>query len=257
MMPACAIIWDYDGTLVDSRHRNLSVNRSIIEDLTGRSWQDFEALHSVANYDAAVARCTNWRDFYQREFGLRENMLESAGRMWTRCHLTDETPVEPFAGVPETLQALAHLPHGIVSQNSRQIIQATLDPLGLGARFEHVIGYEQVAPGRQKPAPDGLLDCLERMTAPGPGAAFYVGDHPTDAMCVARARQEMTARGLEIDVRSIAVLYGGETVDGWPEAPDFLARTPEEIIGIVSRESLCQQSVRGVESVRPELEEMS
>lgn len=257
MMPACAIVWDYDGTLVDSRHRNLSVNRSIIEGLTGRSWQDFETLHSVEHYDAAVARCTNWRDFYQREFGLREDMLESAGRMWTRCHLTDETPVEPFAGVPETLQALAHLPHGIVSQNSQQIIQGTLGPLGLGARFEHVIGYEQVAPGRQKPAPDGLLDCLERMTALGPGAAFYVGDHPTDAMCVARARQEMTARGLEIDVRSIAVLYGGESVDGWPEAPDFLARAPEEIVGIVNRESHCQQPVRGVESARPKLEETS
>jgi len=27
-------------------------------------------------------------DFYQREFGLRVDMLESAGRMWTRGHLT-------------------------------------------------------------------------------------------------------------------------------------------------------------------------
>ena len=256
-MPACAVIWDYDGTLVDSRHRNLSVNRSIIEDLIGRSWQDFEALHSIEDYDDAVARCTNWRDFYQREFGLPEDMLESAGRMWTRCHLTDSTPVEPFAGVPETLQALGHLPHGIVSQNSRQIIEATLDPLGLGDRFEHVIGFEQVAPGRQKPAPDGLLDCLERMTSMGPGAAFYVGDHPTDAMCVAQARQEMVARGLEISVWSIAVLYGGESADGWPEAPDFLARTPEEIVGIVGRESRCQQPVGRVESPAEDLEEMS
>lgn len=256
-MPACAVIWDYDGTLVDSRHRNLSVNRSIIEDLTGRSWEDYEALHSIEDYDAAVARCTNWRDFYQREFGLREGMLESAGRMWTRCHLTDATPVEPFAGVPETLQALGHLPHGIVSQNSRQIIEATLDPLGLGDRFEHVIGFEQVAPGRQKPAPDGLLDCLERMTSMGPGAAFYVGDHPTDAMCVAQARQELVARGLEISVWSIAVLYGGESIDGWPEAPDFLARTPEEIVGIVGRESCCQQSIRRVESPAEDLEEVS
>ena len=256
-MPACAVIWDYDGTLVDSRHRNLSVNRSIIEGLTGRSWKDFEALHSVEDYDAAVARCTNWRDFYQREFGLREDMLETAGRMWTRSHLTDETPVVPFSGVLETLQALAHLPHGIVSQNSRQIIEATLDPLGLGDRFEHVIGYEQVAPGRQKPAPDGLLECLERMTALGPGAAFYVGDHPTDAMCVAQARREMISRGLEIRVWSIAVLYGGESVDGWPEAPDFLARTPEEIIEIVGREAHCQQPVRGVESAPHDLEEMA
>jgi phosphoglycolate phosphatase-like HAD superfamily hydrolase len=241
-MPACAIIWDYDGTLVDSRHRNLSVNRSIIEGLTGRPWRDFTALHSIEDYDAAVARCTNWRDFYRSEFGLREDMLETAGRMWTRGQLTDETPVEPFAGVPETLEALGHLPHGIVSQNSRQIIEATLGPLGLRDRFEHVLGFEQVAPGRQKPAPDGLLDCLARMTRSGPGAAFYVGDHPTDAMCVAQARQEMATRDLDMSVRSIAVLYGGESTDGWPEPPDFLARTPQDIVAIVDRESPCRKA---------------
>jgi len=239
-MTACAIIWDYDGTLVDSRHRNLSVNRSIIEGLTGRPWQDFAALHSIEDYDAAVARCTNWRDFYQREFGLREDMLETAGRMWTRCQLTDETPVEPFAGVPEVLDALGHLPHGIVSQNSRQIIEAALGSLGLRDRFQHVLGFEQVAPGRQKPAPDGLLDCLGRMTRPGPGAVFYVGDHPTDAMCVARAREEVAARDLDIGVWSIGVLYGGETTDGWPVPPDFLARTPLDIVAIVDRELPCR-----------------
>ena len=46
-MPTCAIVWDFDGTLVDSRHRNLSVNRSIIGELTGRSWREFEALYTI------------------------------------------------------------------------------------------------------------------------------------------------------------------------------------------------------------------
>ncbi len=181
-----------------------------------------------------MARCTNWRDFYQCEFGLAEDLLESAGRMWTRCHLTDETPVEPFSGVRETLEALGHLPHGIVSQNSRRIIEATLERLGLGDRFEHVVGYEQVAPGRQKPAPDGLLSCLDRMNSLGPGAAFYVGDHATDAMCVLEARREIASRGLETEIRSIAALYGGESTDGWPVPPDHRARSPEDIVAVVN-----------------------
>lgn len=240
-MSACAIIWDYDGTLVDSRHRNLSVNRSIIGSLTGRPWRSFRSLHSISDYDAAVARCTNWRDFYQREFGLREDLLESAGRMWTRCQLTNATPVEPFAGVPETLDALAHLPHGIVSQNSREIITATLEPLGLRDRFQAVLGYEEVAPGRQKPAPDGLLDCLDLLTRDGHGAAFYVGDHPTDAQCVVQARREIELRGQGIEVWSIAVLYGGESPAGWPEPPDYVARSPEEIVTIVGRQLPCRR----------------
>ncbi len=234
----CAIIWDYDGTLVDSRHRNLSVNRSIIEGLTGRSWRDFGALISVADYDDAVARCTNWRDFYQGEFGLREDMLELAGRMWTERQLSDATPVRPFAGVTEALDSLEHLPHAIVSQNSRRIITATLEPLGLGSRFDHVLGYEEVAPGRQKPAPDGLLDCLDRLSVLE-GAAFYIGDHPTDALCVARARDEIAEKAPKLEMWSIAALYGGESTEGWPEAPDFCARTPEDIVTIVRRQSDC------------------
>ncbi len=46
-MRACAIMWDFDGTIVDSRHRNLSVNRKIVERLTGRAWEDFKALTSI------------------------------------------------------------------------------------------------------------------------------------------------------------------------------------------------------------------
>lgn len=237
-MRGCAIIWDYDGTLVDSRHRNLSVNRSIIEGLTGRSWRDFRALESVAEYDDAVARCTNWRDFYQNEFGLSEDMLETAGRMWTDRQLSDDTPVLPFAGVTEALDSLEHFRHAIVSQNSRRIITATLQPLGLGGRFDAVLGYEEVAPGRQKPAPDGLLDCLDRLGVTD-GVAFYIGDHPTDAMCVARAREEIAGRAPDLEIWSIAALYGGESSDGWPEAPDFSARTPEEIVKIVSGQSDC------------------
>jgi phosphoglycolate phosphatase-like HAD superfamily hydrolase len=235
-MSACAIIWDFDGTLVDSRHRNLNVNRSIMAGLTGRAWQDFKALRSIADYDAAVAGCTNWRDFYQNEFGLHEDMLESAGRMWTRHQLTDSTPVEPFTGVPQALEALGHLPHAIVSQNSRAIIMATLTPLGLQSRFDHVLGYEEVAPGRQKPAPDGLLDCLERLIPTGPATAFYVGDHPTDAACVARARREIAARGRDVEIWSIAARYGGESPDGWPDAPDFQALTPGDIVTIVDHQ---------------------
>ena len=255
-MCACAIIWDYDGTLVDSRHRNLNVNRSIIEGLTGRPWQDFKALHSIADYDGAVARCTNWRDFYQDEFDLREDMLESAGRMWTRQQLTDETPVQPFAGVPQALETLGRLPHGIVSQNSRAIITATLGSLGLAERFDHILGYEEVAPGRQKPAPDGLLDCVERLIPAGPATVFYVGDHPTDAMCVARARREIAARGGDVRVWSIAALYGGESPDGWPEVPDFQAPTPEDIVAIVDRQVPGLQLVPNSSGAR-DLEEVS
>ena len=33
-----AVIWDFDGTLVDTRAKNIAVNRRIIEAVTGRPW---------------------------------------------------------------------------------------------------------------------------------------------------------------------------------------------------------------------------
>jgi len=105
--------------------------------------------------------------------------------------------------VRETLEDLGHLPHGIVSQNARDVITATLGPLGLGERFGKVVGYQEVGPGRQKPASDGLLACLEALTDLAPGTAFYIGDHPTDTQCVAESRRELAARGLDIDAHLV------------------------------------------------------
>ena len=39
-----AVIWDFDGTLVDSHRKNLQVNRAIIHRLTGRRAASFTAL---------------------------------------------------------------------------------------------------------------------------------------------------------------------------------------------------------------------
>ena len=238
-MSTRAIIWDYDGTLVDSRHRNLSVNRSIVQRLTGRPWSEFSALTSVGDYDGAVARCVGWRDFYGREFDLDESAVDAAGRLWTEYQLTDETPVPLFEGVAEALEELGDLPHGIVSQNASDIIAATLAPTGLAERFGKVIGYREVPPGRQKPAPDGLLACLETLTRFAPGRAWYVGDHPSDARCVAETRRVLSSRGLAIDLRCIAVVDGGEFVGEWQIAPDATARTPADIVRIVRGEPGC------------------
>jgi phosphoglycolate phosphatase-like HAD superfamily hydrolase len=238
-MPACAIIWDYDGTLVDSRHRNLSVNRALVEHLTALPWSEFPALASPGHYDRAVARCTGWRDFYEREFGLARSAVEEAGRLWTEYQMSDETPVPLFEGVAEVLEELGDLPHGIVSQNASDIIAATLEPQGVAGCFGRVIGYREVPPERQKPAPDGLLACLETLTDLAPGRAWYVGDHPSDARCAAAARLALRERGLAIDVKSIAVLYGGESVNGWQVAPDAEARTPADIVRIVRAEPEC------------------
>jgi HAD superfamily hydrolase (TIGR01549 family) len=228
------VVWDYDGTLVDSTVKNWGVSRAIIEQVTARPAGAFEALASLAGYRAALARTQNWREFYAKAFGLSEAEIDRAGTLWAPYQLRDSTPTPVVDGIPDVLRSLRHLPHGIVSQNARQAIAAVLDGHGLGGRFQAVIGFEEVDLRRQKPAPEGLLRCVEMLTALRPGYVFYIGDHETDAACAAQANAVLVDRKAGVRVVSIAALYAAEKVAPWPVEPDHTARRPHEIVEIVT-----------------------
>lgn len=229
-----AIIWDYDGTLVDSRHKNLSVNRQIIEFVTGKDPDSFPLLRSQEQFEAADSRSRNWRDLYRLDFGLSEAETEEAGRLWTEYQLKDQTPVHLFDGISQVVAALGDFPQGILSQNSRAMIEITLASSGLAHHFGAVVGYEEVPYEQQKPDPAGLLLCLEQLTRLQPGVIFYVGDWQTDAMQAANGRAKLQQDGLPIELVSIGAFWGHSSGDeSWSTRPDLRAKEPGEIIQIV------------------------
>ena len=71
-----AILWDFDGTLVDTRARNLQVNRRIIQELTGRGWEEFPVLRSQTSYDEAQRAAVNWREFYRANIDLDDHQID-------------------------------------------------------------------------------------------------------------------------------------------------------------------------------------
>jgi len=230
-----AVIWDFDGTLVDSRKKNLGVTREIIATITSQSADSFDALASVASYHAATMRARNWRDLYASEFGFAEENIDRAGALWTEYQHRDATATPIIDGIHDTLRALEHLPHGIVSQNAKAIISSVLDASELGEHFQAIIGYEEVAMSAQKPAPDGLLHCIERLTAFRLGCVFYIGDHEGDTLCATHAKEQVAARGLPVEVVAIAALFEGETTETWSVVPDHEARRPQDVINLVQR----------------------
>ena len=82
-----AVVWDFDGTLVDSRHKNLSVTRTILEQLGGHRPDDIESLRSLDTYERATLRSPNWRELYVREFGLTIEETDQAGHLWEQFHM--------------------------------------------------------------------------------------------------------------------------------------------------------------------------
>jgi len=233
--PLRAIIWDFDGTLVDTREKNMKVNRQIIQAITGQPWDRFEVLETPAAYDEAQRRCTNWREFYHLGIGLSEDEIDRAGAQWNELQLSDPTPTPLFDGIPAALERLQGAAvHGIVSQNGRQNIEGMLDAFGLLHHFEHIVGYEEVGMQRQKPAPDGLLTCIERLTSSAAGTVLYVGDHETDVRCARNADQVLRERRIPQRVMTVGAFFDGMGDDrSWSVRPDYRASSPAEVVTIV------------------------
>ncbi len=231
-----AVVWDYDGTLIDTRRKNLSVNRRIVAAVSGRPAHDFPALLSLEAYDRAVYGTSNWRSFYRDVFGFTEEQTDRAAGLWSAYQRDDTTPASAFDGIDRVLDTLDAVPHGIVSQNGRSTIADALRGLGLLHHFELIVGYGEVAAGRQKPAPDGLLHCIARLTAPRPGIVVYVGDHETDVRCAREANDRLAADGAGHEVVAVAAVFADHPgVDGWAAQPDYRARAPADILEIVDR----------------------
>jgi len=230
-----AIIWDYDGTLCDTRPKNLSVTRKIIEHVTNNNYSHYPILNDIEEFKAAHGRSTNWRDFYKREFKFDEEKIDATGVYWTEFQLVDTTEVPFFNGIPDVLNSTASLPHGIVSQNSSKIIKQQISHKDLSVKFNCIVGFEEVDLQKQKPHPDGLINCIKELTDFNPGNVFYIGDHETDTICVRNAKKVLDENGIDINIISLAALYDNMIcVTEWSNQPDFMAESPREILNILS-----------------------
>lgn len=230
-----AILWDFDGTLADTRERNLRVTRRVVAHVTGRAPDGFPGLRSLAAYDAATVRAGNWRELYG-QLGLTEEETDRAGAAWSLFQRRERTVSTLYEGVAAALRALGAWSHGIVSQNARGEILRTVRAAGIADRFQVVVGYEEVSARRQKPEPDGILACLARLADHGTGCILYVGDHESDMECARRADVALKERGLAITVKAVAALWGRHADDAaWRVRPDYRAHHALDIVNIAGQ----------------------
>jgi HAD superfamily hydrolase (TIGR01549 family) len=233
--PIRAFIWDFDGTIVDSFSKNHSITRAIIAKVTQRPASDFEVLSTLQRYEAAQRTHSNWRSFYIDGLGLTEEQTDIAGALWSEYQQCDQTPTPVFDGLAAAFHSLRDYPHGIVSQSARSNIERCLGENDLARFFACIIGYQEVPLRSQKPAPDGLLLCIQHLRARPPGRVFYLGDHETDILTARNANQALDSAGTGIQIVTIAVAFSAEHAGaGWTCAPDHIARKPQDISRIVA-----------------------
>jgi len=231
-----AILWDYDGTLVNSVPKNIDITKQILSEvaprLTGENLPHY--LKSEDSYHIANHQSKNWQDLYVNYYGMSETEMLEAGTMWTEYQLKNTTPVELFSEVKQTINQI-HLPQGICSQNSSENINRVLEQNSLIHKFQAIVGYDDIPSNSQKPLPFGGLKCLEQIFKNTANKTiFYVGDHEGDVEFARNIDMEFSGK---CTIIAIVAKYSGADTKLWTYKPDFEIEYPSDLLKIINNYS--------------------
>ena len=230
-----AVLWDYDGTLVNSVQKNIDITKIILSDiaphLTGNNLPKY--LLSESAYHEANHAANNWQDLYRNFYGLTESEMIRAGSLWAKHQQSNKTKVHLFDGISEILDNFSDLSHGICSQNSQDNIWKVLKQNGVDTSFHAVIGYDDVTSNTQKPHPFGGIKCLtEILGHSAVKLVMYIGDHEADVK-FAQNIQENLGKGSR--VISVAAAYSGANPKTWSVKADYVASNVSDLNLIIRK----------------------
>jgi phosphoglycolate phosphatase len=204
-----AIVFDWDGTLVDSLPAIFDANLRVLEEY-GLPFDD-------ERYRAAYV--PHWRLMYQR-LGIPDHALDAAGERWLALYAeTDTAALLPR--ISESLQRLSDAGYvmGLVTAGHSDVVNRQLERFGIGRLLPvRVFGNDEVA---TKPHPDPLLLALRQLDrAERVATARYVGDVPDDM----RMAMSVGALGIGIEssIGSRAALIAAGATEVYPGVAEFV-----------------------------------
>lgn len=156
-----AVLWDFDGTLVDTEGRWIEAEVRVMAD-HGVEWDPETAEQYVGGPLTEV--CEDMSSATGGRVGVDEVRAELISTVAT-MNAGREVPWRP--GVPELLTELsgAGVPMAIVTGSARDVVAPVLDVMTrqLGDVFAAVVSFDDVTPDTAKPAPDAYLIAAERL----------------------------------------------------------------------------------------------
>jgi len=161
-----AVLFDWDGTLVDSAEHTYRCYVAVF----GRFGVPFDRAAFERTYSP------DWYRTY-RTLGLDECHWPEADRLWQTHYATDSASLLP--GARECLQRLREtgLALSVVTSGERERVEREQAALGLTGTFEVMVCGGETPERKPHPAP--LLLALARLEVPA-SASAYVGDSPED-----------------------------------------------------------------------------
>ena len=195
------IVFDMDGTLVNTEFAVLHSLQETIRELSGREIPCAELTFALGITGADALKRLGIKDAV-RAIGL-----------WNSKMSAYADTVTVFDGIPAVLGRLLTLQYsiGIVTSRTREELQYDLTRLGMGRCFQTVICADDTQEHKPNAAP--LLKYMEASGAEG-GEALYVGDSAYDSKCAENAGVAFALAGWGSRGRSIPADYFLEQLSG-------------------------------------------
>jgi len=204
------VLFDLDGTLIDSGGMILASMKHAVRAVLGRDVPDEQILAAVGG-----------PGLIEQMRALDSSRVDELVRSYREHNEPLHADLRACAGVDGMLACLHAEGRrlGIVTAKRRATIQLAFDVLPIERYFDAVVGSDDTE--RHKPHPEPILRALELLEA-RPDEAAYVGDSPFDVRAAKAA-----------DVGAIAVTWGGiharQRLE--QEDPDAIVDSCEELLG--------------------------
>jgi pyrophosphatase PpaX len=206
------VLFDLDGTVVDSGGIILASMRHATQEVLGRDYSDEELMQAVGGPGLEAQMSALAPDHVEQLVDVYRAHNEP---------LHDE--LEACLGMEDVLVRLHDEGRrlGVVTAKRRSTVDLAFAQVPLGHLFEAIVGGDETE--RHKPDPEPLLLGAERLGA-DPAATAYVGDSPFDVRAAKAA-----------GMFAVAVTWGRihdrERLEA--EQPDAIVDDAEELLGLL------------------------
>ncbi|HEY8723277.1 MAG TPA: HAD-IA family hydrolase [Gaiellaceae bacterium] len=162
------VLFDLDGTVIDSGAIILASMRHAAETVVGGEWTDGELMKAVGGPGLEA-----------QMVALDPDRVDELVRVYREHNEPLHDQLESCLGMEDALATLKERGHrlGIVTAKRRVTVDLAFARLPFEHLFETVVGGDETEQHKPHPAP--LLLALERLGA-SPEDAAYVGDSPFD-----------------------------------------------------------------------------
>lgn len=206
-----AVVFDWDGTLVDSKAVLVEAFQATTEEVLGRTYpsthEETEMIIQLRGEDAFAL--------------IAEGDAELAARITTAFHPHYVSRAEralPFPGTLETLQRLhdAGLKIGVATSKARVRLDLEAERTGIGRFLDEEISGDEVKAA--KPDPESVIEVIRRLGT-DPARTLFVGDGPNDVLA-----------GQGAGAITVAVTFGFHPAEARAAGPDHVIEAMPELL---------------------------